>query len=533
MAYSGPGALRTHCERFRRKFGGRDERSPWWRHIHLVAIFALGLRIALALASDNQLHPDELFQYLEQGHGVAFGYGHVPWEYRFGARSWMIPGSIAGLLSLTRALGIDEPYVYIPFVRIVCCVLSISLVYGVYVVGRNVTSESAGRMAAVFAAVWYELIYFAHKATPEVLAAYCFVVAVALAVVTPSPRRAVACGVLCILTVAVRLQYAPAVAVLSLYACGVWSRRNVGTAVASGAVMLVLVGLLDYLTWGSLFASYYNAYLMNSTRGLADIFGVETNRLYYPGALAIVSGGVFAVAAIVCLARLPRTWILLACVASLVLAHTAIGHKEHRFMFAAIPLLLVCTAAVTADVLIPMAAKENRKRFAVLSVCAITAVSLIGFFGALPFQKRVYYQGAFYRRDDIHRVFRHLRHEPDLVAIYNSATPWYLTGGYYYLHREVPIYRREHFDACGRSVEELSQIASHVICRYDGREYLGFATVARYGDIEIRKQISRPESYERLPVDPGILLQAGIDGIYEPLFEPSGLPPNRSPDNVR
>ena len=54
--------------------------------------------MAGALAFPNVVWPDEIFQTLEQAHRLAFGYGIVPWEFRAGARSWLLPGLLAGAM---------------------------------------------------------------------------------------------------------------------------------------------------------------------------------------------------------------------------------------------------------------------------------------------------------------------------------------------------------------------------------------------------------------------------------------------------
>lgn len=57
------------------------------------------MRAAVALSGDFFIHPDEIMQYLEQGHRLAFGNGVVYWEFFYGARSWLLPGLIAGVLT--------------------------------------------------------------------------------------------------------------------------------------------------------------------------------------------------------------------------------------------------------------------------------------------------------------------------------------------------------------------------------------------------------------------------------------------------
>jgi GPI mannosyltransferase 3 len=85
------------------------DHSGRWNQIYGLMLAGLGIRISFALFSDNIYHPDELFQYLEQAHRLVVWYGYVPWEYRFGIRSWITPGFIAMWLFLCKALHLDSP----------------------------------------------------------------------------------------------------------------------------------------------------------------------------------------------------------------------------------------------------------------------------------------------------------------------------------------------------------------------------------------------------------------------------------------
>lgn len=120
--------------------------TGWWLGIHVVAVIGLCIRVASVFAFDSIHHPDEIFQYSEQAHRLVFGYGYVPWEYRFGIRSWLVPGFIAIWLFLLKALQIDAPIAYVTIIKILFCILSTSLIYANYVIGKNLASEMAGRL---------------------------------------------------------------------------------------------------------------------------------------------------------------------------------------------------------------------------------------------------------------------------------------------------------------------------------------------------------------------------------------------------
>ena len=65
--------------------------------IFLLCAIALSLRLYFAFASPNLAHPDEIFQNQEQAHRLVYGYGIVPWEFREGVRSWILPGLLAAV----------------------------------------------------------------------------------------------------------------------------------------------------------------------------------------------------------------------------------------------------------------------------------------------------------------------------------------------------------------------------------------------------------------------------------------------------
>ncbi|MBF2735637.1 MAG: hypothetical protein ISN26_06140, partial [Betaproteobacteria bacterium AqS2] len=55
------------------------EAEPAWRYLPHCLAAALLLRLGLGLFTDAITYPDELYQYLEQGHRFAFGYGITTW----------------------------------------------------------------------------------------------------------------------------------------------------------------------------------------------------------------------------------------------------------------------------------------------------------------------------------------------------------------------------------------------------------------------------------------------------------------------
>ena len=74
-----------------------------WRFLLLVLAFVV--RAAIALCGDFVLHPDEIMQYLEPAHRLVFGNGVTYWEFFYGARAWLVPGVVAGILNALPSQG--------------------------------------------------------------------------------------------------------------------------------------------------------------------------------------------------------------------------------------------------------------------------------------------------------------------------------------------------------------------------------------------------------------------------------------------
>src|SRR5215469_12943678 len=80
----------------------------------ILLALALALRLAGIIFFPSLHHPDENFQLLEQAHRIAFGYGVVPWEFRDGIRSPVLPYLLAGIFWVAeRVVGGPEGYLIV------------------------------------------------------------------------------------------------------------------------------------------------------------------------------------------------------------------------------------------------------------------------------------------------------------------------------------------------------------------------------------------------------------------------------------
>ena len=232
-----------------------------------VLALAFAVRAGIALCGDFVLHPDEVMQYLEPAHRLVFGNGVTYWEFFYGARAWLVPGMVAGMLKVFDLVGLGEPFWYVGGVKLMFCAISLLIPVGMYFFSRRHFGELSARVALLAGAFWYELVGFAHKPMTEFVATALLMVLLVLCVRTSVNRAGTVylMALVAVLVAAVRLQYAP-IALLLLGVLFFRTEKKVQLVVAAGAFLLV-VGVFDAMTWdGGLFHSYIHEYPFQSHR---------------------------------------------------------------------------------------------------------------------------------------------------------------------------------------------------------------------------------------------------------------------------
>jgi GPI mannosyltransferase 3 len=405
----------------------------------VILFVAFLLRLYFALRFPNIHHDDELLQYLEQAHRLVFKYGVVPWEYREAARSWLVPGFLAGLLKLSDILGISEPSVYLFFVAACLSALSLSAVLVGFLWSYRTYGGVAGIITGALCAVWFELVYFAPKTLTEPIAADFFLIAVYLAYptrATASRGRLFAAGILFGLVVAIRLQLAPAVLVAVVYICrndisGKWTPIILG-----GLATCLSAGALDALTWQYPFQSFVSNIWINIIEKKSETFGTPP-WYYFAGKWVLIWGGAIVPIAFLSVIALRKN-ILLGLIAFTIIAtHMLFAHKEYRFVFPAVPFVIILVGLGTAEVLNHISKDIIKTRKQMIAVVAgiIFCWSLTS--GVLAAGD--HFRPNWFRESGRIRAFDFLHDRSDLCGV-GMFPAWLLPqAGYTHLHRNVPI----------------------------------------------------------------------------------------------
>ena len=419
---------------------------PGWL-VGLAGLLTLGLllRFVLALAFPRIHHADELFQYYEQAHRLAFGQGMVPWEYREGIRSWLLPGMLAGLMKAVSWVS-DDPASYLAVSKALWSMLSLSIPVVAFLWARRVGGLTAGLTAAFIATIWFELVYYAPTALTESIATSLLLVACWLAWTAEAGdrRRLIWAGALFGLVFVFRFHLLPAILTAALVAGrGDWRGRLRPMLLAGLVPVLVCNGLLDWATLGWPFQSVLKNFWINIVEEKSHSFGVMPLGFYFEEYVRVWSWWLAPMAALIVLGARGQP-MLVAVPVAIVLSHSLVAHKEYRFVLPALPFLLILAALGTerlARRLAGLAAGGwgagrwgDMPRWVPLAVLCAAWVLASGLLSASdrwrPEWSRVAPGIA---------TTQALHDRPALCGL-GLLTPWWDLPGYTTLHRDVPVF---------------------------------------------------------------------------------------------
>ena len=405
------------------------------RTLLLLLALALLLRLLAIIAFPSLHHPDENFQLFEQAHRIAFGYGVVPWEFRDGARSPVLPYGLAALFWLGDKV-VGSPEGYLALARLTLASISLIAVAAAYRMGAR-TSATHTLMAGLVAATWFELVYFASRPLTEAVATTFLLTALALASVEAPRldfRRLLAIGFCLSLALMLRFHLAPGLLVIAVVLGrrelrGRWLPMGLG-----GLAPLFVFGAADWLYWGAPFSSYLTALRVDLIDGRASSFGVEPAGFYIGQLMDVWAGALPVMAALVLLrARASALWV--AAALAIIAVHMAIPHKEYRFVFPAFACLALVAAMGAADLIERLRAPPPRAGGALVGIAAALWVATSATLAFAPGFSDEWFEA----RDLIAAEFD-LAHDAELCGVLFYDDDWTSTGGYAHLHRDVPLY---------------------------------------------------------------------------------------------
>lgn len=397
-----------------------------------VAIVGVGVafRLFAGIHSLGFVHPDEHQQYLEAANRIAYGYGVSFWEYDRGIRHLLYPGCLASFLLFLDGIGVTSPIMQ---ARVIRCLLGLSVLgsmsafsVDLYRRGKHIAAFTL----LLFAALSPYFVFVGARTLSETAT-----IPILVVVLMCLDRYPWTAGVLAGLMFGVRFQSALFVAPLFVaMAVGCCRSGNARAALraqcvpfATGCVLaLTFVGLVDRLTWGAWFHSPIEYFRANVMEGVAASFGVTpwyqyllwTADVAFDSSLSLVP---FALIGFFVRPRFAFAMLVFA------FAHSMIGHKEPRFLWPMLPVLLILIAE-GVECLARHATTRNRQ---------MAAVVLSVFFLMMVKSQWDETSWGLGHSESSSRALAHVGRQADLTGVALVGGDAH-SGNYFYLRRKVP-----------------------------------------------------------------------------------------------
>ena len=346
----------------------------------------------------------------------------------------VLPGVLAGAMWVTHWLAPGST-VYIGVIRILLSLLSLTTVYAAFKIGERLYDQRVAVLCGVICAFWYELIYFAPRALTEVIAAHVFILGIYLAAFaldeSSSRWRLFFAGMLCATALMLRVQLAPAVGILMLYSCRKSWRDRWLPMLAGTIPPILLFGAVDWITWSYPFQSLLLNFDINLLQHKAAQFGTEPFNFYLRKWSTFL--GPMILFSVIGAVTVRRARILGYIVLAIVIPHSMLAHKELRFVYPALPLMLILAGLGIWECALWLAERTRWKstwRYAFLILLLAAGTT-----SALDISKL-----NWYNRTGVFHAMEYLSHTPDACGVGIYGADWSDSGGYTYLHRDIPIF---------------------------------------------------------------------------------------------
>lgn len=324
-----------------------------------LLVLALAFRIPISLFTVYH-HADEVWQYVEPAYGLITGDWIRTWDIRLGIRSWLIPLVMVGPVWLGHVLDpAGELHLILP--RLCMAAASLGTVWAGWSLGLRI-SRTHAIAAAFVAAIWVDFAYFASRTSSDTFSVLAILPALALLVRfrdTANRRDALVGGFLLGLGFITRFPLGPALAVPFLWA-GRKEIRRAWLPLLLGAGGGVLCDVLaNYAMGETPLLWIYNNVFANVVANRSHAYGVEVPEWYVQ--VLIWQWQWIAVllvpSALLGLKRYPMVGLTAIAVVAI---HSAIGHKEYRFILLAVLLTILLSAIGSVDLAQMLAARRRR-----------------------------------------------------------------------------------------------------------------------------------------------------------------------------
>lgn len=368
---------------------------------------------------------DEVYQVAEQAHRAVHGYGVISWEFQTASRAAVLPTVVIPIYRLGLLPAASQTLVAAVF-----SLFSLLPVWIAYRWGARAFGTRWGLLAGALTGTWFELVYFAPKPTADIVGGYLLLASIFF-LLTEGGAGARRLGGACLaLAVGVRLQVAPAAAAILIWSIAS-DRRRIGAVAMGLTIGAAIIGVEEWRWWGAPFLGHWNYLKMEFIHHASRNFAREPVTFYAKNAI-LIYGGALPVMLALAAAGTRRAPALLVCAAAVLVPFHFIGHKEYRFVTAALPALVVLMSLGAVGLLARLESRTQR-RATVLAVAGwLLAMAAMSF-------SDTYRPNWTLDRNHIF-AFRDIGAQDDACGVALVNIRWPHTPGYAGLGRDIPMY---------------------------------------------------------------------------------------------
>ena len=387
-----------------------------------IIILAIFLRLFITFFSGGVIHSDEIFQSLERAHGIAFGYGSVPFEFfELNERPMLYPYMISFFMRLFYFFDFGT---VIFLIRLFHSLLSVSIVVILYLIAKEIYDEKVAFLVAFLSAIWWELLFFAPRTLPTPLASNFLLISIYLLILANRKGSKIMflSGIFFGLSFMIRFPILVFLLPISLYLI-LKNRKEAVFFVSAFLLMFVIQGVLDLFTWGSFLKSLISFINYDVIQGKSIQFGISPFYYYF---IEIIKNWNIAAPLLLLIFFIEGTkkkdehnFIIDMVLLPLIL-YSLVQHKEYRFIFSTIPFLLL----LFAKGVINISKKHNFILYLLLIV--FVSSSLIGILNVTLAPKK-----------NLCSAEQWVGKQEDATGLIVLDT-WSEACGYTYLHKNIP-----------------------------------------------------------------------------------------------
>lgn len=469
-----------------------------YSNIVIILLFAFAIRIFILLNSGGMVHPDEIFQSIEPAHKLAYGYGIMAWEWTDGIRSWFLPAVYMVLLKTGNLFNIKDSLYLAFIIHLFNIFLSLITVYAMFIIGKETGRMREGVISALLGATCPLITVFAHRPLSESLSMNFIMLALALLYknVKTIPLIALA-GVSIGIAFLIRFPSGIFFIPLLIFLFVTYERYYILYFIISLCLILFAAGTLDYFTWGSFFHAPVQYFKFNILENKSAGFGTEPVfwylkilffRKYFLENLFLFFLTLFFIAGAF------NTPFLFFLVIFYLLCFSLIPHKEFRFIIPLFPVIMVLIPA-GMEKFYGLFFKSEPARKKIITFTVILIVLSFLFFTSSVIRGVSCHQ-------DVFSAMNFAGKQSDVRGVIICGN-WVDSGGYFYLHKNIPLVFRNTEDILKLiDLDEIKPDFGYMFyIRKEGFNYViaddlredvffkhGFIKVAVFGKIGVYKR---------------------------------------------